>query len=69
MIAELLLSVAIGLIAYALYKWLTINHDYFERRGLKTASMLTDNFSVLFLKRLTGVELVEKIYQKYPNES
>lgn len=71
MFAELVLAVAIGSLAYAFYKWATINNDYFKRRGIKSMNptFLIGNMSTQFLKRITAVEFAQQIYNRFPEET
>lgn len=35
MLDNLLLPLGISLILYGIYKWITLNNDYFEKRGIQ----------------------------------
>lgn len=35
MLDSVLLPLGISLILYGIYKWMTINNDYFEKRGIQ----------------------------------
>lgn len=71
MFGELLLYVAISLIAYAFYKWATINYDYFEKRKIKylKPKFLVGNTGGFFLNKYTASEFSLKLYKAFPEES
>lgn len=69
MFAELLLSVAITLIAYAFYKFGAINNEYFPRRGIKSLKPTFFIGNSLIFRKLTAVELANQIYTEFPSES
>lgn len=71
MLAELLLSTAITLLAYAFYKWAVINNDYFEKRNVKfmKPKFLVGNTGGLFMNRYTATEYAMMIYNAFPNET
>lgn len=70
MFVGLLLTAAVILIVYTLYKWATANNDYFERRGLKSMkpAFLLGNTGKLLLSKITAVEFANKIYYAFPEE-
>lgn len=70
MFAELLLTVAVALIAYAFYIWATINNEYFNRRGLKFVkpTLLLGETGKMFLSKITAVDLAKKVYDRFPKE-
>lgn len=71
MLGELLLSAAITLLAYAFYKWATINNDYFQRRNVKfmPPKFLVGNTGGLFSNRYTATEYAQMVYNAFPSES
>lgn len=71
MLAEAVLAVAIGLIAYAVYKWESSIHDYFERRGIKSTKPfpILGDTGIRFFKKITAAEFANEIYHQFPNES
>lgn len=70
MLGEVLLFVALSLIAFAFYKWATLNNDYFEKRNVKCTkpSFLFGNSGSLFLNKYTATEFAQKLYQAFPEE-
>lgn len=70
MIAEVLLSIVVGLFSYAFYKWATLNNDYFEKRNIKfmKPKFLVGSFGGLFMNKYTATELAELFYEPFPNE-
>lgn len=70
MFVEWIVYSAITLIAYAFYKWATVNNDYFKRRGIKAKKplFLLGNTGGVFLTRTTAVEFAKKVYYEFPDE-
>lgn len=70
MLGESLLFVAISLIAYAFYKWATVNNDFFEKRNVKylKPNFLVGNTGGLFFNRYRAPEFAQKMYNAFPNE-
>lgn len=67
MFGELL---AITLILYALYKWVTLYHDYFEQRNLKYLNPKFFGSTIgIFFNKYSAVEFAQRIYNAFPNES
>lgn len=70
MLAEILLITAISLLLFALYKWITLNNDFFEIRNMKYMKprFLFGNTGGLFINKYTAREFMQKLYNAYPNE-
>lgn len=70
MLGEALLFAALSLIAFAFYKWATLNNDYFEKRNLKymKPKFLVGNTGGLFLNKYTATGFAQKLYQAFPDE-
>ena len=70
MLGEALLFAALFLIAFAFYKWATLNNDYFEIRNLKymKPNFLVGNTGGLFFNRYTATGFAQKLYQAFPDE-
>lgn len=70
MLGELILFAAISLLAFAFFKWATLNNDYFAKRQMKflKPKFLVGNTSGLFFNRYTATSFAQKIYQSFPDE-
>lgn len=70
MLDTLLLASSAVLILYGIFKWITINHDYFKSRGIAALEpkFLVGNTIGLFLSRERLDEFLTGIYNKFPNE-
>lgn len=65
MIENILLLTSVGLIAYAIFKWITLNNDYFVKRGiphLKPYPIFGNTFG-LFSRQYSMYEFVENLYK------
>lgn len=71
MLGELLLFAAISLLAFAFYKWATLNNDYFEKRNMKymKPTFLVGNTAAIFTNKYTATEFVQILYQAFPDEA
>lgn len=60
----------IGTVIYTLYRWITAQRDYFEKRQIKhfKPENLTHNMFWMFLKRTNPGEFLRSIYFSYPHE-
>lgn len=70
MLSESLLAIGVGLIAYAFYKWATLNNDYFSGRNLshkKPKFLLGDAYGVFF-NVFTAPEFSKMLYNSFPSE-
>lgn len=65
-----LLSTTMAFVLFELYKWATVNSDYFAKKKLKhlKPSFLLGNTAGLFLKQCNLPEFFDSIYNRYPNE-
>lgn len=70
MLGEIILLSGVGLILYALYKWIILNNDYFKKRGVKHLEpyFLFGNTFGFFTSRYTVAEFLSMIYDAFPNE-
>lgn len=70
MIGALLLIAAVFLIAFAFYKWATVNNDYFEKRNIRfeKPTFFFGNSGGAYANKYTAPELGDKIYNAFPNE-
>lgn len=70
MFAVLLLTIATALIAYIFFKWITLNNDYFKRRGIKSLKpvFLVGNADLLIYRNLSAVELGNEFYYYFPDD-
>lgn len=69
MIATLLLFGPVTVATlYLLYKWITLNHDYFVKRNLPhlEPQFLIGNLVGLFANRYNPMEFFKDIYDKFP---
>lgn len=69
MLGELLLTVGIGLIAYAFYKLSTNSAKYFEERNLKYKGVITllkNQMSISF-GRIDILSMVKMLYDAVPD--
>lgn len=69
MFVELLFLAAVGLFAYAYYKW-TINLEYFKQRNVKhhKPTLLLPNKGSIFSNRLSSAEFSQLLYNDFPDE-
>lgn len=70
MIVIVLVVGVVGLIVYAIHKCATNSAKYFEDRNLKYTGLwpaLKSIYGILFGK-VTLIELVKEMYERYPNE-
>ena len=70
MIEQIFLLTGIALIAYGIYKWVTLNYDYFEKRGIVhlKPSFLFGNTANLFLRKNNMYEFSTNLYNSFPSE-
>lgn len=71
MILEFLFYLLVsGMLFYVIYKWATVNKEYFAKRQLKHLKphFLFGNTTGLFLKRYTPADFIDTIYYRYPRE-
>lgn len=70
MLGELLLTVGIGLIGYALYILTTKNAKYFEERNLKYVGMLSFLKGIIAATfgRIDVLSMVKNMYDAVPND-
>lgn len=70
MIDWLLLSISLALIAYGIYKWATLNNDYFAKRNIIHLKpyFLVGNTGGLFMKQYRPNEFFQKLYNTFPME-
>lgn len=69
MITDFLLWSGISLLLYAFYKWATINHDYFLKRGvrhMKPKFLLGNNSKFLLFRQQTVTDFVTEMYTYNP---
>ncbi|KAJ6636759.1 putative cytochrome P450 9f2 [Pseudolycoriella hygida] len=66
----LLLLTAVSLFAYAFYKWVTKNYNYFKDRNLAfiTPKFLVGNFGAFLTKQLTAQEFSDYLYNAHPTK-
>lgn len=71
MLCELFLFAVISLIAFALYRWMTPDFDYFKKRNIKymKPSSVFRLHADLFLRRYTAIDFTKSLYQAFPDES
>lgn len=70
MIDVLVLLLGTGLIVYGVFKWGTLNYDYFAKRGLKHLKpyFLVGNMGGFFLGKYSMNEFVMSMYNNFPTE-
>ncbi|XP_055326850.1 uncharacterized protein LOC129580438 [Sitodiplosis mosellana] len=70
MLGELLLSVGIALIAYAIYKFVTNSARYFEERNVKYKgiSFALHNLYSMFTGQFDAFGQIQTLYNAYPDE-
>ena len=59
--------IAILAAAYALYKYISKDFDYFKKNGLKNIKPFSNIF-MMFSKEFTLGDLINYIYREFPNE-
>lgn len=70
MVVVVLWSIAIVSLAYTLYKWVTFNNDFFEKRNIKymKPTFFFGNFGGVFLKKYSAADFGQKMYTAFANE-
>lgn len=70
MIAFAIQAAGIALIIYGLYKWATLNSDYFAKRGIVHLSpnFVFGNTFGFFLRTCSVYDLTQQIYNAFPKE-
>lgn len=70
MFAEILLTLAIGLISYSFYKWAVLNNNYFKKRGIKSLkpTFLLGNMYGFFFNKFDATEFSSMLYNSFPTE-
>lgn len=65
-----LLPLGIALIAYGIYKWITLNDDYFENKNVVylRPTFLLGNTGRFFMKQVRTNEFYQNLYNSFPNE-
>lgn len=59
--------ITIAVAAYALYKYVSNNFDFFEKVGLKYIKPFS-NVSAMFFKDTSFADILNNIYKKFPDE-
>lgn len=67
---DALLWIAISLILYGIYKYVTLNNDYFQKRGIvhMKPSFLFGNMGKFLFRRATPYEFANEIYTTFPRQ-
>lgn len=70
MFGELLLTVGIALIAYAVYKFITNSSRYFEERNVKYkgASFVLHNLYCMVTGKFNAFGQIQALYNAYPDQ-
>lgn len=70
MLEHILLLIGLFLIGYGIFKWATINNNYFAERNLPQLkpSFLVGNTGAFFFKKYDAFEFIKTLYSSYPNE-
>lgn len=69
MFDNIFLWLAITLIPYGIYKWLTANHDYFVKQGVPHLKPRLFGHTLGFMFRKYGTyDFMQKLYDSFPNE-
>lgn len=70
MIGEIILTIGISLISYAIYKFHTSNKQYFEERNVKYKGLSFSlyNLCAMFFGRHDVLQFVQRHYDQYPDE-
>lgn len=70
MIDVLVLLLGIGLIAYGVFKWGTLNDDYFVKRRLQYLKpfFVVGNMYKLFIGKYSMNEYITNMYNNFPTE-
>lgn len=65
---DFLLWVAISLILYGIYKYLTLNNDYFQKLGIvhMKPSFFFGNMGAFLLRQTTIYDFANEIYTIFP---
>lgn len=71
MLGELLLVIAVLLISFAFYKWVTLNNDFFKLRNVKYMKplILLGNTGGVYSNKYTAADFSDKLYRAFPSES
>lgn len=70
MIDLMVLSLGLSLIVYGIYKWATLNDDYFVKRNVAhlKPSFLVGNTGGLFMKQYRPNEFFQNLYNTFPSD-
>lgn len=65
-----LVLLALGLLSYIAYKWLTQDYDYFKKRGIpaEKPQFCLGNTGSLFLNKQTFIDFIIARNSAFPNE-
>lgn len=67
---ELLLWCAITLILYGIYKYITLNNDYFQKLGIvhMKPTFLFGNMGTFLFRKVTAYEFANEIHTTFPRQ-
>lgn len=67
---DVMLWIAISLILYGIYKYVTLNNDYFVKRGIvhMKPTFFFGNMASFLLRRVTIYEFANNIYTVFPRQ-
>lgn len=67
---DVLIWIAISLIFYGIYKYMTLNHDYFRKRGIvhMKPTFFFGNMGAFLLRRETIYEFATNLYTAFPQQ-
>lgn len=70
MFSIILLLSAIALVAFAFFKWATLNNDYFLKKGVsfRKPAFLFGNATNILFKKLALVDYVNWHYNQFPDK-
>jgi len=66
----LLVLTIVCLLAYKIYKWLTLYKDYFERRGIQhlKPTFAIGNTGGMYFRKYRTTDFLQNLYKKFPNK-
>lgn len=70
MFDNLLLPLGISLILYGIYKWITLNNDYFEKRGIQhmKPTFALGNTGAFFMRQYRSSDFMQNLYRQFPDK-
>lgn len=70
MLSAILLATGVALCVYAFVKYMTLNNDFFTKRGIKQLrpTFLVGNLGSFFTRECSAAEFAQYVYTAFPTE-